>query len=76
MSDWPIGLSTGCFSQDSIFDCLEIISREVLTLSRFAPSPRILTTTMRIWWLVPLAELRNSAWKLIRFMRHLLITLI
>ena len=26
MSDWPVGLSTGCFSQHSIFDCLETIS--------------------------------------------------
>ncbi|MCC6750382.1 MAG: sugar phosphate isomerase/epimerase [Deltaproteobacteria bacterium] len=25
MSDWPIGLSTGCFYQTSIFDCLETI---------------------------------------------------
>jgi len=27
MSDWPVGLSTGCFCQHSIFDCLETISR-------------------------------------------------
>ncbi|HYZ73692.1 MAG TPA: sugar phosphate isomerase/epimerase family protein [Chthoniobacterales bacterium] len=27
MSDWPVGLSTGCFFQNSIFDCLETISR-------------------------------------------------
>jgi len=27
MSDWPVGLSTGCFYQQSIFDCLETISR-------------------------------------------------
>ena len=27
MSDWPVGLSTGCFFQQSIFDCLETISR-------------------------------------------------
>ncbi len=25
MSDWPVGLSTGCFSQTSILDCLEVI---------------------------------------------------
>ena len=25
MSDWPIGLSTGCFYQRSIFECLEMI---------------------------------------------------
>lgn len=25
MSDWPVGLSTGCFYQKSIFDCLEPI---------------------------------------------------
>lgn len=25
MSDWPVGLSTGCFYQTSIFDCLEPI---------------------------------------------------
>jgi hypothetical protein len=27
MSDWPVGLSTGCFYQQRIFDCLETISR-------------------------------------------------
>jgi sugar phosphate isomerase/epimerase len=26
MSDWPVGLSTGCFYRQSIFDCLEIIT--------------------------------------------------
>jgi sugar phosphate isomerase/epimerase len=26
MSDWPVGLSTGCFYQKNIFDCLETIS--------------------------------------------------
>jgi sugar phosphate isomerase/epimerase len=25
MSDWPVGLSTGCFFQRSIFDCLETV---------------------------------------------------
>lgn len=25
MTDWPIGLSTGCFYQTSIFDCLELV---------------------------------------------------
>lgn len=25
MSDWPVGLSTGCFYQTSILDCLELI---------------------------------------------------
>jgi len=25
MNDWPVGLSTGCFYQKSIFDCLELI---------------------------------------------------
>ena len=25
MSDWPVGLSTGCFYRTSIFDCLEVI---------------------------------------------------
>jgi sugar phosphate isomerase/epimerase len=25
MNDWPVGLSTGCFYQKSIFDCLEAI---------------------------------------------------
>jgi sugar phosphate isomerase/epimerase len=25
MNDWPVGLSTGCFYQTSIFDCLELI---------------------------------------------------
>ncbi len=27
MSDWPVGISTGCFYQTSIFDCLEDIRR-------------------------------------------------
>ena len=27
MSDWPVGLSTGCFFQQSIFDCLETMGR-------------------------------------------------
>src|SRR6516164_2840640 len=27
MSDWPVGLSTGCFYQRSILDCLDVISR-------------------------------------------------
>jgi sugar phosphate isomerase/epimerase len=27
MSDWPVGLSTGCFYQQSILDCLEAIVR-------------------------------------------------
>lgn len=27
MSDWPVGLSTGCFYQKSIFDCLELIRK-------------------------------------------------
>src|SRR4051812_42348685 len=27
MNDWPVGLSTGCFYQQSIFDCLETISQ-------------------------------------------------
>ena len=26
MNDWPVGLSTGCFYQRSIFDCLEAIA--------------------------------------------------
>jgi hypothetical protein len=25
MTDWPIGLSTGCFYQQSILDCLPVI---------------------------------------------------
>jgi len=25
MSDWPVGLSTGCFRQTTIVDCLETI---------------------------------------------------
>ena len=27
MSDWPVGLSTGCFSQQNILGCLETISK-------------------------------------------------
>jgi hypothetical protein len=42
MSDWPVGLSTGCFYQQSIFDCLETISRGGFNImqSIFRPAAR------------------------------------
>src|ERR671924_306703 len=39
MSDWPVGLSTGCFYQQSIFDCLDTISRGGFNLIEFCSSP-------------------------------------
>lgn len=39
MSDWPVGLSTGCFYQQSIFDCLEPILRGGFSLIEVCSSP-------------------------------------
>lgn len=39
MSDWPVGLSTGCFYQTSIFDCLEKIRTAGFTLLEICSFP-------------------------------------
>jgi sugar phosphate isomerase/epimerase len=39
MSDWPVGLSTGCFYQKSIFDCLEAILTGGFSLIEVCSSP-------------------------------------
>ncbi|MDG5814906.1 sugar phosphate isomerase/epimerase [Chitinispirillales bacterium ANBcel5] len=39
MSDWPVGLSTGCFYQKSIFDCLEMIRDGGFCLIEVCSSP-------------------------------------
>jgi sugar phosphate isomerase/epimerase len=39
MSDWPIGLSTGCFYQTSIFDCLESIRNGGFCMIEVCSSP-------------------------------------
>ena len=39
MSDWPVGLSTGCFYQMSIFDCLEPIRNGGFSMVEICSSP-------------------------------------
>ena len=39
MSDWPVGLSTGCFYQMSIFDCLEPVRKSGFNLVEICSSP-------------------------------------
>ncbi len=39
MSDWPVGLSTGCFYTLSIFDCLESIRQGGFTMVEICSSP-------------------------------------
>ncbi len=39
MSDWPVGLSTGCFYQKSIFDCLEPILAGGFSLIEICSAP-------------------------------------
>ena len=39
MSDWPVGLSTGCFYQKSIFDCLEPILTGGFSLIEICSTP-------------------------------------
>jgi sugar phosphate isomerase/epimerase len=39
MSDWPVGLSTGCFYQTSIFDCLETIRRGGFSMIEICSTP-------------------------------------
>lgn len=39
MSDWPVGLSTGCFYQKSIFDCLEPILAGGFSLIEICSNP-------------------------------------
>ncbi len=40
MSDWPIGISTGCFYHVSIFDCLEDIRKGGFCMIEVCSSPR------------------------------------
>lgn len=40
MSDWPIGLSTGCFYRESIFDCLETLRDGGFTLLEICSFPK------------------------------------
>lgn len=39
MSDWPVGLSTGCFYRKSIFDCLEVIRKGGFTIVEVCSFP-------------------------------------
>jgi sugar phosphate isomerase/epimerase len=39
MNDWPVGLSTGCFYQTSIFDCLDAICSSGFSLIEVCSSP-------------------------------------
>jgi len=39
MSDWPIGISTGCFYQRSIFDCLEQVRDAGFTIIEICSFP-------------------------------------
>ena len=39
MSDWPVGLSTGCFYRKSIFDCLEAILNGGFTMIEVCSFP-------------------------------------
>ncbi len=39
MSDWPVGLSTGCFYRMSIFDCLEMIRDAGFCMVEVCSSP-------------------------------------
>jgi len=39
MSDWPVGLSTGCFYQKSIFECLDAILAGGFSLLEICSSP-------------------------------------
>lgn len=39
MSDWPVGLSTGCFYQQNIFDCLDRILAGGFSLIEVCSSP-------------------------------------
>jgi sugar phosphate isomerase/epimerase len=39
MSDWPVGLSTGCFYQRSLFECLEAILTGGFSLIEVCSSP-------------------------------------
>lgn len=39
MSDWPVGLSTGCFYKTSIFDCLEKIRASGFSLIEVCSFP-------------------------------------
>ena len=46
LSDWAVGLSTGCFWQTSIFDCLEDIRNSGFGRIEICSFPAHLVTTM------------------------------
>lgn len=39
MNDWPVGLSTGCFYQRSIFDCLEPVRESGFSMIEICSFP-------------------------------------
>jgi hypothetical protein len=39
MSDWPVGLSTGCFAHQCIVDCLDVIGRGGFNLIEICSLP-------------------------------------
>jgi sugar phosphate isomerase/epimerase len=39
MNDWPVGLSTGCFYQKSIFDCLECVRQSGFSMIEICSFP-------------------------------------
>ena len=39
MSDWPVGLSTGCFYRESIFDCLDLIRNSGFSMIEICSFP-------------------------------------
>jgi len=39
MNDWPVGLSTGCFYQKSIFDCLEPVRNSGFSMLEICSFP-------------------------------------
>lgn len=39
MNDWPVGLSTGCFYQKSIFDCLEAVQNNGFNMVEICSFP-------------------------------------
>ncbi|MBD3322540.1 MAG: TIM barrel protein [Chitinivibrionales bacterium] len=40
MSDWPVGLSTGCFYTQSFFDCIDSIVKNGFTMLEICSSPQ------------------------------------
>jgi len=76
MSDWPVGLSTGCFSHNSIFDCLETISRGGFNIIEICSFPLHLNYHDIDTVAHAARRVEELGMEAIRFMRHLLITLI